>query len=828
MIRYSIVVAMALAVVFPAAGRAAEIFLNKRGMTREGEWPFAVGGENLLEVRDVGEASSVRIALSAPDGTRSEAEARPGAPGVFAADLGPMLGGLSFSYKDGLVFASGYGVEISLLRDGKVTEGIQLQQVPSRRFVEWKYGDAIAGTTGCLAKDAPRSFRFNPARSVGTVVDFFLNDSVLLENGMVSVRAGLRPNAPADSMDFRFIVTDSAGQTIRTKPVKLSKAAPREIEAFSTSAWVEGEYRFRLEPVVDGRVFPDGPAFTYRRDLNQDGGLWISPMLPWRLPPRADAPSLQISLFSDDRVVLPAGWERAENSVSSKGSHEPLLIRPQLAGLYAVYVTPLDRGCLISVGSEKTVRACKLDTEQFVTVADLTGHDIRIYGFDWMEKSGRKTGLRSIRFEPVTAGAREMMKKMGEPEICLTGIDDWMEYFHGAARLQPDQISAILQGQQEVGLAAVAWSVGRSLVEYRSNLPTVTRFPAQPLASLEAAHPAVHAYKSREAMNNLLCPFRTALQDASEMNFPLQAWLGMNRHYGVDVLNGVFTSRWFAEHQNWRQWRKNAETPNRGEVCYYYPGVREERLAILNELVSLGADALTLDTTRQVPMLLYHPEMVEAYVKEFGRDPRTFGYENKEAYLHWIQWRSDFFTMLLRDLRKSTSAVGRRIAINLRVPQLDLVNNLAMGLDIRTWLREGLIDQLLLNPLETSQGEGLASTAEYQSLCEKYKVPLSVGVGATWMSRMGMAPGLARAAGLQAAGVTHMDLYEAEYLAFLTEARWVPAVMGSPTLMKEFQQRSNLGACYPILPETACNGLDNHARWLQSGWTLEGKGLNSL
>jgi len=122
----------------------------------------------------------------------------------------------------------------------------------------------------------------------------------------------------------------------------------------------------------------------------------------------------------------------------------------------------------------------------------------------------------------------------------------------------------------------------------------------------------------------------------------------------------VFTSRWFAEHQEWRQWRKNAETPNRGEVCYYFPGVREERLAILNELVSIGANALTLDTTRQVPMLLYHPEMVAAYVKEFGRDPRTFGYENKDAYLHWIQWRSDFFTTLLRDLRKSTAGRAAR------------------------------------------------------------------------------------------------------------------------------------------------------------------------
>lgn len=810
------------------AATSPEVFLNKRGVTRDGVWAFSVGGKNTLEVRGVENAASLSVELLAPTGARIPIAAKSAGAGTWVADLGPLLAGLDFSYRDGLVFATGYGLEISTIRGEEVTSTVALQQVPAKRFVDWKYGDPIVSTTAYLATAAPRAFRFNPAHSPGTIVDFFLGDAVLFDNSHISVRAGLRSNAPAANMDFQLKVVDAAGGVLKTRAVKLEKGRTQEIDTFSTKSWPPGEYRFLLEAQQDGREFSDGPALTYHRDPRQDDGLWISPVLPWRLPPRMEAPSLEITQFSDAKVTRPEGWlPDGPAAIASSGSG-PMVIQPNLEGLYAIYVTPVDRGCLISVGNEKMTRACKLDTEQFVTVADLTGQNVRIYGFDWIEKTGRKTGIRSIRFEPVTAAAAETLAKMGQPELHLTGIDDWMEYFHGGARLHRDQIYAILRGQQEVGLSAVAWSTGRSLVEYHSALPITTRFPARPLTSLEVEHPALHAYKSREAMINLLCPFRAALEDAAGLGLSLEAWLGMNRHYGADTLEGAFTSRWFAEHKDWRQWRKNAEKPNQGEACYYFEGVRAERLAILNELVSVGAQTLTLDTTRQVPMLLYHPEMVEAYVKETGRDPRTFGAENKDAYMHWIKWRSAFFTRLLRDLRASTAKAPQKVTINIRVPQLDLVTNLAMGLDIRTWLEEGLVDQMLLNPLETSQGEGLASIGDYQSLCKKHGVKLSVGVGATWMSRAGMAPGLRRAQGLQAAGMTRIDLYEAEYLAFLNEARWLPAVMGSRELMTEFQERSNLEACYPILPETACNGLDNHSRWLQTGWTLEGKGLNSL
>lgn len=810
-----------------------EISLNKKQRDAHGHWPFQIGGENILQVRVPLPISSLKATLIAPDGTKIPLAATTLSPDLYTLTLGPLLAKLEFIYEEGLVFAKGYGLEISLMggSDEAVTT-LRLQQVPDKKFAAWKFGEPVNSTKGYFTLGAEEKFRFNPAESTGVILDYFLGDAVLLDNRKVTVFASLRPNAPQDAMDFQLRVLNIDGSALNTKPVTLNKGKPAPIAVFDSGDWQQGRYRFLLEPVQEGKVFQDGVSISYRRDSVQDSNAWVSPVLPWRLPTRPDGKALVINQFSGSETISrPKGWEIGElGSAVSNGASEPLVIRPQLEGYYAVYMTPLDRGCLISVGQEKMVRACKLDAEQFVTVADLTGQDIRIYGFDWIEKASKKTGLRSLRFEPVTTGAAAMLATMGRPDLHLTGIDDWMEYFHGAARIHRDQIYAILRGQQEVGLRSVAWSTGRSLVEYHSALPSTTRFPAQRLSDVEAEHPTVHAYKSREAMINLLCPFRGALEAASELDLTLEAWLGMNRHYGADVLDGIFTSKWFTDHQEWRQWRKNADKPNRGEVCYYFPGVREERLAILGELVSIGARHLTLDTTRQIPMMLYHPQMVEAYIKEYGRDPRTFGIERPEDYQHWITWRSQFFTQLLRDLHQAVqnSADGKSTTINVRVPQSDITTNLAMGLDIKTWLKEGLIDQLLLNPLEVCRGEGLSRIGEYKLLCEAAKVQLSVGVGATWMSRPGMPAGLRRAAGLQAAGIKAIDLYEAEYLAFLTDARWVPSVMGSSKLLGEFLERSNLEACYPILPETACLGTDNHSRWLETGWTLKGAEINSL
>jgi len=808
--------------------------LNGAGPDVDGNWRFRFGDRNEMQLRTPAGVSGVRADLIDPDGARHPLAVKAEPEGWNIA-LGPLLARPAFTYPKGVIEEIGYGLEIVLTDAGhREVQRLPFYQVPSREALPWKYGQRIHRPEGFFAKGEPSAHRFNPANSSGVAVDFFLQDSVLKNNETVQIMAGLRETFSEATMGFLLTGVNAEGTKMLAKNVVLARGKPALLESVNTSAWPDGEYTFRISPIINAATYPDGPRLAYHRDRAQNGPLWISKVLPWRLPIRAVAPSLTIADFTDSsRVQIPPGWEFSgsgpDRALVDQEAVDPVVVRPGLEGFYAVYLTPHDRGCLISIGGENLVRASKMNEEQFVTVADLTGQEIRIYGFDWMQKEGKRTGISRLRFEPVEAGAKDMLGQLGQPEFPLTGIDDWLEYFIGAARIHQDQIRAILQGQNEIGITRVAWSVARSWVEYESALPETSRFPVKPIAEAKLVYPEAVVYEGKSRILDLACPWRTALREAKSLGMTLEAWMGMNRHYGADTLGGIASSEWFVRHPEWRRWRKNAKSADRGEVSFYFPEVREERLRILEEMVSLGARHLVLDTTRQVPMLLYHPEMVAEYLRLFARDPQNIDVSDRENYHHWIAWRADFFTQLLRDLRRRTMATGEgRVEISVRIPATDLVTNMAMGLDVETWLKEKLIDRLMLNPLEVSGGGGLVPVTPYLDLCRKANVSVTVGIGATWMSPASLPAALRRAGGLHAAGVTALDLYEAETAAFLTDFRWAACLFGSPKLLKDFRATSNLEACYPILPETAALGLDNHSRWQGEGWTLHGKGPGSL
>ena len=168
-------------------------------------------------------------------------------------------------------------------------------------------------------------------------------------------------------------------------------------------------------------------------------------------------------------------------------------------------------------------------------------------------------------------------------------------------------------------------------------------------------------------------------------------WLAMNRHYGL-AYGGCspVVPRELAARLG-----QNAKAPLTSVVRYYFPEVRRERVAILKEVAERSPDGLVIGCCRQVPMLLYHPEMVAAFREETGIDPLKIDASNREEYERWIRWRADHFTEVLRLLRRELRALelerGRKLPVAVRVPSVGLFLNLAQGLDIEQWLREGWI-----------------------------------------------------------------------------------------------------------------------------------------
>ena len=235
-------------------------------------------------------------------------------------------------------------------------------------------------------------------------------------------------------------------------------------------------------------------------------------------------------------------------------------------------------------------------------------------------------------------------------------------------------------------------------------------------------------------------------------------------------------------------------------------------------------------------MLLYDPPMVEAYKAKTGVDTRTLDASHGKAYEDWIRWRADFFTQLLRDLKHGLAPIrtaGKRVPVAVRLPSSGLFFNLAQGLDIEQWFREGLVDRIQLDPLEDLAGKSNHDVRPYLALGRRYGVAVVGGVGSTGHFGDPEKPpsyvvaGAKRALGLLRAGVDGIDTYETNSVALGPESRFVLPLFGNVSRLEEFLRNSNVEACYPVDAGNAAAGHDNHSRW-DRGWDVEGLGRNSL
>ncbi len=98
----------------------------------------------------------------------------------------------------------------------------------------------------------------------------------------------------------------------------------------------------------------------------------------------------------------------------------------------------------------------------------------------------------------------------------------------------------------------------------------------------------------------------------------------MNRHYGANSRGGIFSSKFYRDNQQWyRYFKSDEQLDDVRAMSYFFNEVRQERIDIFLEVARKGADGVLVGCCRQVPMLLYNPQMVAAYQKETGVDPRT-------------------------------------------------------------------------------------------------------------------------------------------------------------------------------------------------------------
>ncbi len=818
-----------------------------------------------------------RVTRRLPSG-RTVTETRPFRRRI-TFDLGPLTAPGRYEYAAGSVYFRGYEVELQVTGQGLEKNWTFRQQL-SRDVTTERLGMGEGGLPVKalrFVKDGPDRVVFDPKLGSADLISLRLDPEVLLHQDRLTLLAEVRQGAGPDRMEGELRLLDASGDFLWTRNVTLSRPAGVQRVSVPVEGWPDGNYRVQFLPRVAGRFWPDGPVLDYRRRTEPPNSLRLTPLASWRLEIDPGRPEIRIRNFQrahdrwGDGSIDGESWEwkrisNDEIALVGKGDSTapPVTLHPPARGTYAVFLGVGGSGLHVQVGREGLIRDApptQLGDETFVTAADLTGEAIRFYSsgdprrwLDW-RKAGEQRGMATLlRLVPVTSeSVRNLRNRMSKPPTPLLAVNDWACYFDVIwARLLPDQFRSIACGQSELGFGTIGWSVGRSWVEYHSRLPQTTRFPC---ASYEKAQQSrdysPHDYGRRIHMINEYDALSQVNRTRERCGAQVWPWLAMQRHYGANRYGGIFSSDFYKRHPEW--WRIAKDGSDSRGLSYYFPQVRKERVDILLEVAERGADGLLVGCDRQVPMLLYNPEMVAAYRKATGVDPGKIDVSAGRAYRDWVRWRADFFTQVLRDLKAGLAGRNRSIPVAVRIPAAGLFHNLAQGLDVERWCREKLVDQLQLDPLQDLRGQADQDIRPYLDLGRLYGISIVAGMGASayigaggthsWthvtepdgslMAPRGgagltnLVPGLKRALGLIEGGADAIDAYETELLAQVDPIRFLVAMYGHRSLLEKFLRESNLESVAPVDADNAASGHDNHSRWVV-GWSLEGFGAKSL
>ncbi len=270
------------------------------------------------------------------------------------------------------------------------------------------------------------------------------------------------------------------------------------------------------------------------------------------------------------------------------------------------------------------------------------------------------------------------------------GIAELWQWLYEKQQTSGHDSADCLQAHLDHGISHVIWALGRSTLDYHSALPTSTMYAGDTRPETKVIGDSFRQE----------CSLRAALSFAEKNDMIIYGRLGMNRHYG-DSLGGGLRSGYIAAHPEWMERHRGGQVDGT-KVSFAIPEYRAERIAVLMEVAQIGVHGLCLDFCRQPPIARYHPQILDPWLKAGRDDPRKMTVGSPE-FLAWAQHRAEFVNLFMRDLRAQLSdlekTTKRKLPVLIRIPEATLDLNLLEGLDLRTWLKEGWVDEIALNPL---------------------------------------------------------------------------------------------------------------------------------
>lgn len=301
------------------------------------------------------------------------------------------------------------------------------------------------------------------------------------------------------------------------------------------------------------------------------------------------------------------------------------------------------------------------------------------------------TSLTVLLLAASLHGAEPPKPRNGEKLIVLN--DDGFSPFYFGAYKTAENLRKRVLGLRDTQVAVFEWCV---ISGSRANYPSKVT---------ELIGDGVKEYGQRgdqlaaETFHRLAREGTDTLQVVAgachEAGIACYASLRMNGDYSASWMGEttprLFNSRFWWDHPAFRiRGQKGHEY---SQLSYAYPEVRKFKLDILREVAARDITGINLDFLRHPPFFGYDEPLLKAFEEKHHTDPRAVPPEDPR----WHPLRAQFMTAFVRDVRKLLDDEGgrkhRHLGLSARV---DWREYKAWGCDIETWLKEGLLDYLVL------------------------------------------------------------------------------------------------------------------------------------
>ncbi len=324
-------------------------------------------------------------------------------------------------------------------------------------------------------------------------------------------------------------------------------------------------------------------------------------------------------------------------------------------------------------------RAFETIEEVVLTSADLTGRSLVIA--PPLAGSSAVTAVAYIRCEPLSDAEVKVIEHDRRRTDCrrLIAYNDGLSFLGGSKMggWEKEQFWEMIEPYRYSDVESLYWGL----------LGDVTTFPTKVGTMLSG--PGAEEVESINSRG--INPLVTSLEYAQKIGLKFYIYQRMGDWEDPFPLD-MWKSEFVRSHPEFRCVSKEG-IPN-PRLSYAFPEVRSYQVDLLSEVAEYGVDGVDLNFMRGPVYVFYEEPLVTGFMKEYGDDPRKLD-EWDETWLKYRRWP---LTEFVRELRDRLDSVGNRLGKKIAISAVTFPTQIAntyYGLDIETWVKEGLVDRLV-------------------------------------------------------------------------------------------------------------------------------------